>query len=796
MEHVTVVRVWRESLCVGALLLLLATAMFPHAVLLGETLLPADLLYFYSPWRELAGTRFDQPSNWILFDELLEFAPWREYSRSMLRRGLVPLWDPSAFCGYPFTGVLQTAVFYPPDLGMIPVSMARFPTVRGLFHLLVAGLGMFWFVRRIPLAPQPAGFAAVLYSFSGFFMAWFGHPHFKVAAWLPFILLFTRALSRAPAMPAAAGLTATLVLQYLAGHIETSVHLLFAWLLYSLSLLLQHSRRRARFILTVLAAQILALLLAAVQLAPFAEYLRHSSAYNVRKHGVWVRPHFPSFLAWCLVQPNFFGSNADDNYALQEFNSSEVMGGFVGAVPLLFAVTGLWFLRRDRETARLAVLLLFGLGVVFKIPPIYQAVHLVPGMKMSYNFRFLLVVAFATAGLAARGAARVAAARRESCVRRWFLMGAPLMTAVGFVMYHAWRPMFAARGMMAYARVNLLWLMVLTSFCLLLVVTRSRLPRTLWWSALLLLSFLDLWRIGYGYNRSFPPGLLYPELPPELLPAASQPARIMPLGYTFPPHTCRLYGFHDIRGNDALTPLAVEEYLALAEPDIQAPDLLPAMRLLQMKRFDHPLLDSLNVRYVITPQDTGLGYWLAGGDFDPAPWRRTFRRNGVEVYSNARALPRAYLVDDYVCFDTAGQAYAVLRDNAREGRLRHVVVDAPAPPAVPLPASAAPPGTARFIVYDAHRLELSVTADRECLLILSDTYFPGWRAQVDGSAAPVLRVDHAFRGLLLEAGDHLVRFMYEPFSYRLGLFTSLIGALVCAAVPIMIRQRFNGVHHG
>jgi uncharacterized membrane protein YfhO len=73
-------------------------------------------------------------------------------------------------------------------------------------------------------------------------------------------------------------------------------------------------------------------------------------------------------------------------------------------------------------------------------------------------------------------------------------------------------------------------------------------------------------------------------------------------------------------------------------------------------------------------------------------------------------------------------------------------------------------------------------------LVLSDNYYPGWTATVDGRSVPVQRVDYTFRGVPLAAGAHTVTFRYQPLSWTLGWIISLV-SLVGLVLALIIGHR-------
>jgi len=78
------------------------------------------------------------------------------------------------------------------------------------------------------------------------------------------------------------------------------------------------------------------------------------------------------------------------------------------------------------------------------------------------------------------------------------------------------------------------------------------------------------------------------------------------------------------------------------------------------------------------------------------------------------------------------------------------------------------------------RLRVKAAAPRErasALLPVADPAFPGWHAETSrGNALPVIAVNGVQRGVVLPPGEHTMRFVYAPYSFRLGLFVSLFTA--------------------
>ena len=102
------------------------------------------------------------------------------------------------------------------------------------------------------------------------------------------------------------------------------------------------------------------------------------------------------------------------------------------------------------------------------------------------------------------------------------------------------------------------------------------------------------------------------------------------------------------------------------------------------------------------------------------------------------------------------------------------------------------PGEARISNYEDERVEVRTRTTRPGLLVLTDSFYPGWKATVDGRDAKIHRVDYLIRGVQLPAGTHTVRFRYEPESWRVGWITSALALVIilgAVAVGLLRRRR-------
>jgi len=96
------------------------------------------------------------------------------------------------------------------------------------------------------------------------------------------------------------------------------------------------------------------------------------------------------------------------------------------------------------------------------------------------------------------------------------------------------------------------------------------------------------------------------------------------------------------------------------------------------------------------------------------------------------------------------------------------------------------PAAAQIIRSEPDDVSVHVSLPADGYLVLSDTYYPGWAASLDGQPAPILHADYAFRGVAVPAGDHTVEFRYRPVSFRIGLWITAISAIFLAGICLVL----------
>jgi hypothetical protein len=191
-----------------------------------------------------------------------------------------------------------------------------------------------------------------------------------------------------------------------------------------------------------------------------------------------------------------------------------------------------------------------------------------------------------------------------------------------------------------------------------------------------------------------------------------------------------------------------------------------------------PLYDFLNAKYVIAAKDVTLDWekFVPVFDADPA----------LNVYLNRRALPRALVVHRAIAAPDHGAALAALRAPSFDPATTVVVEGGEA-----LQATPSAPAAIHVESFGLNEIRLRVDTPADAYLVLSEVWYPGWHASVDGAPAPVLRANYAFRAVPLGPGQHQVVLTFAPGSWRLGLAISGLTLLGLGAWGLVRLVRAN-----
>lgn len=688
---------------------------------------------------------------------------WLHFLVRSVRSGQAPLWDPCAYAGSPFAGALLPSAFYPMHLlfalvplnrdGMIPPHF--YDAYMALVHLICAYF-MFGLLRELSRSRYASFVGACVFSLGGLVGKMMWPFYVEACIWLPVVFLFLlralRAERRDRALVEAAGAGAALAMSILTGGM--SFFIMEAIFLATAAVWYAAAVRRVSTPARVLAVSVaVAAGLGAIQLLPANEYGKESlrfidggtypSALRI-PYARMVPGMYPQSIVSGLFPTGYNG----------KIGGEETFPYYVGVLPLLLALIGIWKCWSNlwvRYLTGLAVLaFLYSLGEFSPLNGVLYAIVPMLWVTRAAN-RFLFLVSFALAVLSAFGLDAILDAKRQdpswlpvARILRWVAIAAgaalvlpALITTINLGNWNA-----------------LSLLLILGSCGLLILMMRREASPGL---RVIIAAFIlfDLSAFNWLEAAKKPGDQLDQMIslhgPVEFVKARAGLRRVR-VAIGPEPNIGDVYGVQGMWGG---WPTALTDYSKLRVRD-----------------------DLLNVGYVIRPASAAE----PGPIYQDARWK---------VYANPAGFPRAWVVHQTVTAPSHDAAFAML-DQPGLDLHRTAITERP----LAFGTAAEFSDIVRFRSYDERSMTLAVTAGSAGLLVLSEMYYPGWEAVVNGKPVAILPVDGALRGIRIPAGGSRVKLEFVSGSFRAGALISLLTMLGVIAGWLYSRFRGAGTRAG
>ncbi len=749
--------------------------MFFYPVFSGKIPLPSDFVVgVYYPWLDYKwGYPTGVPVKNPMTTDVVSFIyPMQMLAIDMLKSGQWPLWNPYILAGTPLLANFQSAPFSPTNLVYWLFDRLTAWSIQIMLQHFLAAFFTYLLLRSWKISKLGSVFAGTIYAFSGFNLIWSQwNGHTLSAAFIPLLLLLVDMWVKKPRWWVGVLFSLGVATQVLSGYPQVVFYTGIALGLFALF----------RFNKNIIGLGIygaLGLGLAAFQILPGAQLLKLSQR-EVEPHPFeWAFLPFRKVITF--FAPDYFGNHSTQNYwGPQDYTSNT---GFVGTISFVFMTIALFFLRKHKEIKYCFVLMVVSLLLAFPTPlSIFFWKSGWFGLNAASAHRSLVLFNLSVSLLAGIGAEKFLRERVFALKVYMF----PFLVTAGFgaftivMLYlstvnpNVYSPLEHGFEKYKVGLRNLVWPAgILISSCVLVWFGNRQkiggLVRNSTFSVLLILSILDLFRFGWKFTPFSPRNIAFPTTPVlDYLQSQEKPFRttgskVIPINMRMP------YKIETIEGYDAVYPLRISQFIAAITSKKSGTD--PVGRYGTIGDETERVLDLVNVKYDLVikrnsknqPDPTGK----ISAEFSPKQFPIVFEDKSVAIIENKNALPRAFMVYEFEINQGTSTLDKILAPNFPLEK-RIILEKIP-----DFDMQAGGSSEVNYLDYKETESELGVSTSQNGLLFISDTFFPGWKAYVDGAEKKILRANYAFRAVEVPKGTHEVKFSYEPESFFLGLWVA------------------------
>ncbi len=676
--------------------------------------------------------------------DLTDFSyPYKEFYAENLKKGEIVTWNPYVGSGTPILAEAQTGVFHPLNLLLfrfLPVPVAF--NWRIILSFILLSITTYLYARTIKLSVAASFISAISFTFSGFMIGHLKHvPMLGALEMAPLAFLATeKIIFSKNKLFFSLLLSLLLALSVFAGHLTSTYLLALFLVVYFFLRIFQEKQEREKLGVYVyfFSAFIAAILLAAVQVLPVYEVIPFSTRAETSLAGSLTVNFLPRYLLFFL-KPDILGDPSRATWNMNLANYWENLG-YIGLLPLGLALLAIVKFIKDKKIFPLLVI--GGLTLALTLgssTPLYKFFwDFLPGFSVTrIPGRFLFFV--------------------ELC----------LVVLSGFGL--------------DYLRKKL----KLKLFIVVLII---------------ILTIVDLFIFGYSYNNALPLKILEEPQTSKFVKENMKDnlfrVRQTDRGTAWQEAWQKAGGW---RGNLS----TYIDYWATLSPDhnilynIASPSLIYQLRghfgILRAGEIDAAASQSkndwegweaiyglMNVKYFIVP-----------AHLDPFAGRlktvfnQKTKTLTINILENPKFLPRAFPVSNYKVLNS-DELLNYIRSADFQPAKEILLEEEPG-----VKGGADLTGSKVNITgYQNNKVEIDALMTNPGFLLLSDTWYPGWKATVDGKEQKIYRADYNFRAVYLLKGEHKIIFSYTPTFWRSGTILSLLSFFSILIILIILLTKY------
>lgn len=709
----------------------------------GKTFIPADVLdqnYLYPPREKKIFVLFER------WEAVIHSYPNDAFYNMELKKGNLPLWNPYLFSGYPLFANGQNGFLNPFKLSfhlLLPPHRAR--ELFLFIHLFLTGFLTFLFLRDMNLSLFPSLIGGFIWSYNSFNATLFQHEYvYSIAPYIPILFLsYKRATLESNFLwRGIGGISFALII--LGKHLNYSFYALVGFLAFAIYHIYKGPYTKALkefFIITFLGTAI-----SSIQLIPTIELILLSSLQRPPGYHSLPLKAIAQFIGVAFFHPLVYDASFHQVNLHQPYNLYQTCG-FAGNLAVFLSIFNLF--SKNRKNDGLFFLfcsaLFYLIAFYTPLTGIFESIF--PFVKRTVPIKTLYVAVFFISLTSAYGLECLLKEERGN----WLivLISTIFIFAVGIIAINVKADSYPS-GWFSFLNPAILSpIVVVLLSAFLFTFPLSSFSKG---ALALFISFFELLPLAVIYNIPVSSKLL--DLKNTYFDSIKKE-----IGYSrmvgIQANLYPLLSIQSVEGYESLIPniyfFAIKEKIPTDPAD---------MRLISISNIEYPMARLLGVKYIV---GTDKNYKIPDDKLE-----KVFEGD-VVLYKLKDVLPRAFVV---------GKAQVVEGESMRE-----MVLQGEDPMKAVLLEEEVPcngdGGEAEIVSYEPERVKIKALVNGECgFLVLSDTYYPGWKVYVDGKREKIYKAYGFIRAVKLSGGSHTLEFLFSPLTFKIGAFLSVLGVLI------------------
>lgn len=805
--------------------------------------LPFNLLVsLYSPWKYQTWSEYPLgvQNKPLGYDNLKLFYPYRKFTTDEFKQGRVPLWNPNVFSGNVHAATYQSAVWYPLNLLYFVLPQADAWSILIIIQPILVGWFTYLFLRSLGQTKAAGFLGAIGFAFSGWMIALWQEVLVLVHSvlWLP-LGLYASNLIWAGKYQKRGFLLLVISLSFsiLAGFLQTTIYLFISiilWNIYRYATTNKQSRSQSVGLIAI--GIISGFLTGAIQLVPAIESYMLSSRGIVNAKFLFDQFLSPVKHLITFIIPDFWGNPGSYNYFSSLIYIQERVI-YIGIFVLIFALF-MYFKKTPRDINFWKIYTAVTLSLGFAIPTswIWYAFH-VPILSAAQPARIFVLSTFGICILAGYGFDQIRSPQSLKIIQKIVIFIAGVVGIIWLFTGGVWLFVQQKSNILAYCSqiINpicsyaVYWYGQKSPYLYATISLRNLILPTLL-LAVSWITFRKFWnykklfmiiifgttllgslyfarKIMYFSDRKFE----YPFSEPiTTLKELAGHYRVWSYGNGYiMRNMLSFYNIYSPEGYDALYPQRYGELLytistkghltnQINRTDVTLGQTGPN-ELMSNNSQRLRLMSLLGVKYILEHKDDiDKNIDTVNNRFLPELFTLAWENDEWRIWEYTKVLPRAFLVHSYQKESQPNKIVETLLNTGVDLR-KTILLEEDIEMSIGMPTSSPSElsgvGSVEISSYLPDEVILAVDAREPGMVFLSDTFYPGWEAYVDGIKTTVYRANYAFRAVPVNQGQHVVTFMYRPASFFLGVALSSAGVLIIPTFLMYLFLRNRG-HKG